>query len=161
MHDYDSLSPQSRVWVYQANRPLLLDEIPTINEAIAKFTTGWVAHNVALKAFGKVYHNRFIVLMVDETGQSATGCSIDKSVKFLQQLEEQLGISLFDRLHLAYEMDGGIATIHKDDLDQALEAGQLHLETPVFNNLVQTKAEFEQQWRIPLRDSWAGQMMNA
>lgn len=159
MHSYESLHPDSRVWVYQSDRPFTDQEVQDINQALERFTTDWVAHNVALKAYGKVYHHRFIVLMVDETGQTATGCSIDKSVKFLQHLEAELGINLFDRLQLAYEQNGAIHTIHRNDLEEALQQGSLTPETPVFHNLIHTKSDFEQKWRVPLRDSWAGAMV--
>ncbi len=159
MHNYESLAPQSRAWVYQANRPLTDAECIAVEEALSQFTQEWVAHNVALKAFGKVYHNRFIVLLVDETQQHATGCSIDKSVKFLQKLEDQLGVQFFDRLLLAYEKDGQVKTVHRNDLEAALQKGELQADTIVFNNLIQTKQEFENQWRIPFKDSWAGQLV--
>lgn len=159
MHTYESLAPESKAWVYQANRSLTEAEVIAIDEALARFTQAWVAHNVALKAFGKVYYNRFIVLLVDETQQQATGCSIDKSVKFLQELEDQLGLQLFDRLLLAYEMDGQVKTVHRNDLEEALQKGELQADTMVFNNLIQTKQAFENNWRIPFKDSWAAQLV--
>lgn len=159
MHSYESLHPDSRVWVYQSDRAFTNTEVEAIDQALARFTTDWVAHNVALKAFGKVFHHRFIVLMVDETGQSATGCSIDKSVKFLQHLEAELSVNVFDRLQLAYERDNSIHTVHRNDLEEAMQQGRVLPDTIVFHNLIQTKSDFEQKWRVPLRDSWAGAMV--
>lgn len=161
MTAFDQLHPQSRVWVYQASRALLPQEVAAVDQALEQFTAGWTAHDKALKAYGKVHHARFIVLMVDETQATASGCSIDKSVRFLQAVEDQLGISLFDRLFLACQTATGIEAIHRNDLEDALRQGIITADTLVFNNMVQTRAEWETGWQIPLRQSWAWQQLQA
>lgn len=160
MHSYDTLHNDSRVWIYQTNRPLTDGETVIINQALERFATDWVAHNMSLKAYAKVYFNHFIVLMVDETNQIATGCSIDKSVKFLQQIEQSIGIQLFDRLQLAYKTDEGIRTMHSSAIEAAVQQGIVTMGTTVFNNLVQTKADFESNWVIPLADSWVAKRLS-
>jgi hypothetical protein len=39
-------------------------------------------------------------------------------------------------------------------LPYALENGFVDSDTLYFNNTVQTKAELEEKWLIPLKDSW-------
>lgn len=160
MHSYDTLHSDSRVWIYQTNRPLTDGETMIINQSLERFATDWVAHNMSLKAFAKVYFNHFVVLMVDETNQVATGCSIDKSVKFLQQLEQSMGIQLFDRLQLAYREEESIRTLHSSAIEDAVKEGVLTMDTTVFNNMVQTKADFESNWEIPLAHSWAANRLS-
>ena len=157
----DQLHPQSRVWVYQASRALLPQEVTAVDQALEQFTAGWTAHDKALKAYGKVHHARFVVLMVDETQATASGCSIDRSVRFLQAVEDQLGISLFDRLFLACQTADGINAIHRDDLAKAMDEGTITADTLVFNNLVQTRQQWESEWMIPLHQSWAWQQLQA
>jgi len=52
----------------------------------------------------EIFHNRFIIACVDEKTTSARGCRIDKSVKFIQQLESDLGgnNALLDRGNIVY-----------------------------------------------------------
>ena len=155
------MHPQSRVWIFQSNRPLSDAEVVEIDALLDRFAKAWTAHDLALKASGSVYHNRFVVLVVDETQAPASGCSIDKSVHFLQGLEQQYRITLFDRLHLAYRSEGSIHTLHRSDIAAALADGRISADTVVFHNLVATKAEFDQSWERPLRDSWAGALIPA
>lgn len=158
-HQLDQFHPQSKVWVYQANRPLESSEQASLAAKLQQFTRQWTAHNEALKATGFIALDRFIILMVDETQAAASGCSIDTSYRFLRELESTFGIELFDRLTLAYQTGSGVQTIHKDEIAAALERGDLTEETLVFNNLVQTREGLETNWLIPFKQSWAAQLV--
>ena len=81
---------ESRVWIYQADRPFEEDDIQKINDEIDRFCEQWTSHNRDLRALGGVMHDQFIVLVVDETQASTSGCSIDKSVAFVKSLEWDL-----------------------------------------------------------------------
>jgi hypothetical protein len=43
----------------------------------------WAAHGTSLVSSYQLKYNRFIILAVDQDVQSATGCSIDASVEFI------------------------------------------------------------------------------
>lgn len=158
-HHLDQFHPQSKVWVYQANRPMTSAEQAQLQPQLQQFTRQWTAHNQALKATGLVAFDRFIILLVDETQAAASGCSIDTSYRFLRGLESAFGVELFDRLNLAYQIDDEIRTIHKDEVTKAMNEGVITEETPVFNNTVQTKSALETHWMIPFKQSWAAQMV--
>src|ERR1700744_963219 len=110
-------SENSRVWVYQANRKLNDDEVNDITKRLDDFTTMWTAHNHQLKAKGEIRYNRFIILIVDETQAGASGCSIDKSVRFIQDLEQQFGIHLLDRFNLAYRDGAEVLSAQRHDFE--------------------------------------------
>src|ERR1700749_1742248 len=95
-------SENSRVWIYQSDKKLADAEVQQIQQNLDAFTTQWTAHNPQLKAKAEVRYNRFLILIVDESQAGASGCSIDKSVNFMQHLERQFNINLFDRFNLAY-----------------------------------------------------------
>ncbi|NJK83017.1 MAG: hypothetical protein HC912_03570, partial [Saprospiraceae bacterium] len=103
MNQYESLSAQSKVWIYQASRPFTEQEVMEANHYLLQFAENWVSHNRALKSFAHIYHQQFIVLMVDETQAGASGCSIDSSVHFLQRLAAHFQMDLFDRMTFAYQ----------------------------------------------------------
>ncbi len=44
--------------------------------------------------------------MADETASGVSGCSTDSSVHLIKQIEQQTEIRLFDRLNLAFHIDG-------------------------------------------------------
>jgi hypothetical protein len=159
MTTYKHLDNSSRVWVYQSNRPFTAEEIPPLRAFLQRFATNWVSHNRALQAFAEVFYDQFIVLMVDESQAGASGCSIDASVRFLKQLEEEFQVSLFDRLTFAYKDEGKIKTAHKSEFKQLYQNGIITDTTLVFDNLVENKEAFEQHWIKLLKESWHYRMV--
>jgi len=151
---YEQLSAHSKVWIYQADRSLLESEVAAINEKIAAFLEQWTAHNKDLKTFGKIYYHQFLVLMIDESHTTASGCSIDSSVNFLKEIEQQYKLSLFDRLNIAYKLNDKIKTVSQDEFIKLFNDGVIDKNTIVFNNLVATKKELELNWEVPLKHSW-------
>lgn len=149
------LSPDSRIWIYQSSRAFSPTEVAKVKAAATQFVAQWTAHNHALLAKADVLHNRFVVLAVDESQAGASGCSIDKSVHFMQQLGGELGVDFFNRLDFAYRAaDGSLQTAHKDDFATLYKNGAITTETPVFNNLIQTLGDLPHKWEIPLGQSW-------
>lgn len=151
-------SENSRVWVYQANRKLSGKEVNDIQRQLSDFTTIWTAHNQQLKARGEVRYDRFIILIVDETQAGASGCSIDKSVRFIQNLEQQYGINLLDRFNLAYREGAEVLSAPRHDFENLLKQGAINSQTVVFNNMVQSLAELDSKWEVPFKDSWHMQL---
>src|SRR5690606_42108525 len=91
-----------RVWIYQSNRFLKEDEIQRVEQILQEFVAQWTAHGDQLAGSFEIRYGLFILLFVDEQKAMVTGCSIDKSVHLLKKIEQVLGISLFDRLQIAY-----------------------------------------------------------
>ncbi|MFC0515511.1 ABC transporter ATPase [Mucilaginibacter angelicae] len=147
-------SPQSRVWIYQSDRKLTDQEVQQIQPELDKFATGWTAHNNQLQAKGEVRYNRFFILIVDESQAGASGCSIDKSVHFMQQVQQHLGINLFDRFNLAYRDGEEVLSLPRHDFEAKLKDGSINKQTIVYNNLVQNLTELENKWEVPFKDSW-------
>lgn len=155
----NNMDHNSRVWVYQSSRQFLDKEVEQIKEKINAFTKEWSSHNQALEAHGDILLNRFIILMVDQNHAGASGCSIDKSVYFIQSLEKEYGVDFFDRMNIAYEKDGQIQTTRKEQFAELYSMGLINDDTIVFNNLVENKSEFDTRWKIRLADSWHKHMI--
>lgn len=161
MYTYDEMPTHSRVWIYQSDRELDEREVNEIDFLAEHFADTWASHGNDLKAFIKSYYNRFIVVMVDEEQATASGCSIDKSVGFVRNLESRYGINLLNRMVMAYwNEDQKVATCNLNELTKLLEHSFISEDTLIFNNLVKDKAEFETKWQIPLRESWVLQYAN-
>ncbi len=151
---------QSRVWVYQAGQPFRSTDLPAIRAALGAFARQWVSHNQQLRAAADVLHDRFVVLMVDETQAGASGCSIDKSVAFLKQLSAETGVDLFDRLRFSFRLpDGEVSTVSREEFARLYAEGRINDDTPVFDPLVDTKAAFDAAFEKKLGQSWHRRMV--
>jgi hypothetical protein len=139
------LDAQARVWIYQSSRPLTDQESREMSAQLQQFATQWTAHNKQLKAAGFVLFNAVLVLMVDETKTAASGCSIDTSVHFIQQLEKTYNIQLFDRLLVYYKSTDNWQQTTLTHLAELVQSGQISTDVPVINALVDHKASLEQE----------------
>ncbi|MEZ4949955.1 MAG: hypothetical protein R2879_04125 [Saprospiraceae bacterium] len=156
---FNTFSPQSRVWIYLANRDLKEAEVQAIQPVLDQFSQKWASHNRQLKAGADVLYNRAIVLMVDETQAGASGCSIDSSVHFLQGLGNELGVSFFERFAFGVQTNEQIKFMNKEELKAAYDSNEISDETLVFDNLVSTKEALDAQAWKPLKDSWLKRMV--
>ena len=150
----NNLPDSSRVWVYQSNRAFTQEELVELKNELDQFGASWEAHGTKLNSAIEIYYNQFIVIFVDESGQEATGCSIDKSVVLVKMIESKYGISLLDRMNLTYKTDDAVENIRMADFQKLAQKGQIKNTVTVFNNLVISKAEFISKWEVEAKDSW-------
>ena len=160
MSTLDRLVPQSRVWIYGAERALTADETKLVRAELQAFVSDWVSHRRELKAAADVLHDRFLVIAVDESQAEASGCSIDGSVHFLQDLGARLGVDFFNRMIFSYrDAAGNIHTVPRDEFKRRYQSGDLENDTIVFDPLVKELGELRQIFERPLEDSWHSRMV--
>ena len=152
--DFIKLPDDSRIWVYQANSKLSDEEVQKIEEQTREFLTQWTAHGTELEAGFEVKYNRFIVIGLNQANASASGCSIDASVRFIQSLEKQFELDLLDKMNVTFYNGPYIAHKSLEDFKKMAKSRSVSPNTVVFNNLVNTKAEYEEHWEVPAKDSW-------
>lgn len=124
------------------------------------FTAEWLAHGHALAAIGEVLHHQFIILSVDEQVAGATGCSIDKSVNLMKEIEQKFNLNLFDRFRIAYRQNEEVINCSREEFEDMIKSGRVNENTLVFNNLINNRNELQTFWEIPLKDSWHAQVFS-
>ncbi len=148
------MAPESRVWIYAADRFLSEAELTAANHAIQQFVAQWAAHQVPLTANGYIRDKRFLVLVVDEKRNGASGCSIDSSVHFIKKLGDSLGIDFFDRSTF-YVVEGDLLKgVTRSELKDMHANGALADDTLFVDPLVKTKADLEKAFLKPFKESW-------
>ncbi|WP_298247110.1 ABC transporter ATPase [uncultured Christiangramia sp.] len=156
---FDSLSEDSRVWIYQANRSFTEDELQEISSRLDQFIERWTAHGGDLKASYDIKYKRFITIALDQKLNAATGCSIDSSVQFIQQLEKDYDVDLLDKMNVSYKQGEFVAYKTLTDFRKMAKDKAVSMNTIVFNNLVNTKAEYLTEWEVPASESWHKRFM--
>ena len=144
----------SRVWVYQSSRLFALSEALEIELMLKNFAAEWKSHGVPVKGAGYLFFGQFIILMADETATGVSGCSTDSSVRLIKNIEQSFGVNMFDRLNLAFVINDKVQLLPMTQLQYAFDNQFINADTLYFNNLVQTKEELEENWQIPIRQSW-------
>lgn len=151
---FESLASSSRIWIFQANRPFSSEELKFANQKLRAFTEEWAVHGVPLNTSYKIEFNQFIILAADERQHTASGCSIDSSVRALKELEAALDVDLFDRNQVAFKTGDSITLISLQELKEKFRNGILKADSFAFNNLVSTKSELENGWIVPAAKTW-------
>ncbi len=154
LQDFNNMPGRSRIWIYQADKPLTQQQQAAIIEQGNQFFAQWVAHGKDLHSAFKIFHSQFLVVALDESSQEATGCSIDASVHFVQTLEQQFGINFFDRTKIAFAVGDEVILVPMATIKEQIAQGHINAESTTFNNLVTNKTQFEEAWQVPAKNSW-------
>ncbi len=151
---FENLPDSSRVWIYQANRSFTDQELQEIKSQSEDFITQWTVHGADLKASFEIRYKRFIIFGLDQEMNMPSGCSIDASVNFIQHLEKQYNVDLLDKMNVSYKQGEFIAYKNLIDFRKMAKEKAVSPNTIVFNNLVNTKAEYLSDWEVPASESW-------
>lgn len=158
--DFEQLNDQSRIWVYQSSREFSQDEIELIEKRLKDFVNEWTRHGDDLKASFSIKYKHFIILAVDESFNQVSGCSIDASTHVFKKFEQQFNIELLNKLNTAFKDGDHINVVSLADFQKYVHENRIHPDTPVFNNMVQNKADLETLWEVPANMSWHSRYFN-
>lgn len=158
--DFKNLPDDSRIWIYQANRKLSDEEVEKITSETADFLQKWTAHGTGLEAGFEIKYNRFIIIGLNQSIASASGCSIDASVHFIQSLEKQFDVELLDKMNVTFYNGEYIAYKPLDEFRKMAKDRSVSKNTIVFNNLVNNKAEYLENWEVPASESWHSRFLS-
>jgi len=158
--DFNTLPEESRVWIYQANRSFTDEEITEIESKLNVFIENWTAHGSDLQSGYLIKYKRFIIIALNQNLNKATGCSIDASVHFIQQLEKDYNVDLMDKMNVSYKQGDFIAYKTLLDFKKIAKDKAVSKNTIVFNNLVTNIAELNENWEVPASESWHSRFLN-
>ena len=152
----DGFNDQSRVWIYQSSRLFFISEAFEMEKMLEDFVSNWKSHADEVKGYANLFFGQFIVLMADETATGVSGCSTDSSVRLIKAIEEKFKVNLFDRQNLAFVVKDKIQLLPLSQLQYAVQNNFITADTLYFNNTVLSKKELEDNWIIPVQQSWLG-----
>lgn len=157
--DFKDLPDNSRIWIYQCNRSFSAMELEEVTSGLNEFLTQWTAHGSDLRAGFEIKYNRFIIIGLDQAEASASGCSIDASVHYIQSLEKEYNVDLLDKMNVSYKQGKYIAYKDLKDFKKMTKERAVSKNTIVFNNLVATKQDYIENWEVPASESWHSRFM--
>lgn len=153
---FNSLPPESRVWLYLADRVLTQHEIEWLDKESDNFTQQWTVHGHEMQAKGGVLHNCIWVLAANEAFHAASGCGIDKTVHFVQDAGSKLDVDFFNRMLIPIVTEGGNIKIEKIS---TLKSGVYTIENLTYDLTVSTLYDLQNRWLKPLGETWLKKQM--
>ena len=157
--NFNKLPYNSRLWIYQSNRDFSDQELDDIRNLTESFLSNWQTHNQELEVSYEIKYNRFLILAVNESFNSPGGCSIDLSLRFINDLSKKINIDLLDRMSVNYRDKEDIKSLKLNELKELLNNKSINGETIIFNNLVKTKIDYIDNWESNLKNSWLSQFL--
>lgn len=145
---FDELPTSARVWIYQTNRPLTIDEQTTVATYLQRATEQWAAHGAPLKSSFNIVHNRFVVIAADESFNAASGCSIDASTHWLKELGNDLSVDFFDRALVYQRDDKSLQDANPFGVKKLIENGEIRPLTLLYTQQVTNIAALA-SWPVP------------
>ena len=149
-----------RIWVYTLSKELTNEQLVDFKNRCQNFVSGWTAHDVSLDASFELYQNRLLIFKVNEDKYNASGCSIDKQLRFIKELEQTFSVELLNRLLVAYENNHPVEVIKSSQVKELLAANQITANTLVFDNTITQSSELTTKWKQPLQSTWLSKYLS-
>ena len=144
-----------RIWVYTLSNELSNEQLADCKSRCQNFVSGWTAHDVSLDASFELYQNRLLIFKVNEDKYNASGCSIDKQLRFVKELEQAFSVELLNRLLVAFiNAENQIEVVKSSQIKELLESKIINENTIVFNNTITQSSDLANDWKQPLHKTY-------
>tara|TARA_B100002051_G_C16332182_1_gene437481 strand:- start:100 stop:582 length:483 start_codon:yes stop_codon:yes gene_type:complete len=151
---FNLLPPNAKVWIYQSDSNLSSKDVELIEKEVKLFLNNWSSHNKEIESSYEIRYNRFLIIGLNENINSASGCSIDKSVNFIKNLQSILKVNFLNRLNVAYKIGNEINSISLIEFQNMIRENKLSKDSIVYNNMIDTKKLYLNSWETTIENSW-------
>lgn len=152
--DFETLPEEAKVWVYPSNRKFYPKEIEEVEARLKFFVENWKKEDEDFKASYRFLYNRFLILIADDENTTLTNIDIDASVSFILELQSVYEIELLDKMNACFKQGEFVQYKELKDFKKLLKNRAVTGKTIIFDNLITTKTDLENNWEIPIEDSW-------
>lgn len=157
----DSLPDSARVWLYGVDPAPGEDVAARLEEEMERFVDGWTAHDEELRAAVDLRAGRFLLIALDESRVSASGCSIDALNRKIRQLQRSHSLEILDGSRIWFASpDGEIRCVGRGEFRRLAAEGTVDPATPVFDLTADRLQEVRSgEWKRPAGESWHARLM--
>jgi hypothetical protein len=149
-----------KIWIYTLSKELSDEQLLDLNNRCEAFVSTWTAHDVSLDASFELYKNRLLIFKVNEDKYNASGCSIDKQLRFVKDLEALYSIQLLNRLLIAYQDNDKVRVIKSSQVSELIHSGELNENTLIFDNTITSANQLKTEWLKQLKNTWLVKYLN-
>ncbi len=146
---YQNLSEEAKVFLYPSSRKFYPNELEEIEIKIKEFISDLDTISVAFK----IEYKRFLLFFVSEDVSLSTAL-MDKFALFIMQLEKDYEVVLLDKVNVCFKQGEFVQYQEMKRFRELVKKKSISKKTIIFNNLIQTKYEFKNEWEVPVTESW-------
>ena len=143
-----------RIWIYTLSKELTSEQLSDFKNNCQEFVSSWTAHEVKLDASYELVNNRLLIFKVNEDSYNASGCSIDKQLRFIKEQERIFVVELLNRMLVAYEQNSELQITHQSKIKELLLAGEITKNTLIYDNTLTSSNDLSSSWKVPLSQTW-------
>jgi hypothetical protein len=151
---FHTLPDSARIWVYSSERLLTEQELNLIRLKFELFLGSWQSHQQDVRSSYEIKEDRFLIVAVDESYNGISGCGIDKSLHFVQELETELGISLTNKTNVVFEVTERQVVLPFVQIKSAISEGIISTESFYYNTLVSNIGELKTNFKVNVQEGW-------
>jgi len=141
-----------KIWVFQSSCQFSDFQLNWIEFKLQNFLSQWQTHGSNLVGKYEIIENQFIKIKVDDSINSASGCSIDSMTKIIKEIDQEFSLQLLNRTLIAYNEDLEIKILPLNEFKSKIKS--LNPATIIYNLSVTNENEFNDSFKQKLNDSW-------
>lgn len=143
------LTSEAKVMIYPGSRKFFPNEIPVLREELDSFCSNLKGIDICCE----IKYDRFLIFMISE----ATVLDLDKQnllVDFILSLEKKFEISLLDKVNVCFKQGKYVQLKEIPAFKLLIKNKGVSKKTVVFDNMINTKFEYDDSWEVPAGESW-------
>ncbi|GGK43355.1 MULTISPECIES: ABC transporter ATPase [Flavobacteriaceae] len=157
--DFKKIPNWCKLWVFPSSRKFYPQEIEGLKERIEEFLTNWTNEGQSLACSYQLKYDRFIIISVDNSEISLSLKAHDTLTAFILELEKLYDVVLLDKINVCYKQGEFVQYKDLKEFKKMMKSKGVSKKTIVFDNMIITKAELENDWEINIMDSWLGRFL--
>lgn len=151
--EFDALPADSRVYYFPCSRKFYPEEIPELKKKIEDFCKELDDVEIGYQ----IAYDRFVIFFVSDSTPLSIGQN-DRLVGFVLNLEQQLQVSLLDKINVCFKQGEFVQRKEMQDFKKLIKNKSVSSRTVVFDPMINTKSEFLSNWEVPATQSWLGHL---
>lgn len=158
MVDTLNLIDEERIWIFCCSKELTIENQEIVLSKVSNFLKSWNNHGNQL--FGKCWLelNQILIVSLNEQKMIASGCSIDKLNRLIQEVGTEIQVNLLDRLVVFYQENGGIKSTQLSNFWALRKANVLSDSTLVLDTTITNSKEWNANKWKEFQNSWHKKM---
>ena len=141
---FNSLHPNSRIWLYISSIPINNFNKENILLLFKEFNDEWKSHGEKISGSIKFIGNNIVIIGANYLGGDMCGRSVDAQVRFVRGIDQELGIDLLNRNNLAFTISDIIKIFSFSEIENLIKEEKINRSTSFYNKFCSRNSDFLQ-----------------